>query len=222
MHWYENDAAFYQSECSSIRKLLPDVRISIKQGFLVLEGQFPVCDVQGALLRHYQLRVIFHQNYPQTIPAVKMLERGISPIADRHLYQNKTACLCLPHEVPSHFPEGITFELFWEKLLSPWLIGQAGYDQTGKWPFPARDHGWPGIVEGFAEMLGINDAVQLQQFIQLLIRKNPAKGHEPCPCGSGKKLRNCHSGLYVQVRQNLPDHIRKIYRYQLTKHKTQL
>ncbi|MBW2108907.1 MAG: SEC-C domain-containing protein [Deltaproteobacteria bacterium] len=37
----------------------------------------------------------------------------------------------------------------------------------------------------------------------LLARKNRPKGHEPCPCNSGRKLRDCHRNLVYKLRQRL-------------------
>lgn len=37
----------------------------------------------------------------------------------------------------------------------------------------------------------------------LLARKNQPKGHETCPCNSGKKLRNCHRDVLYDARQRV-------------------
>ena len=197
---------------SSVRRHLPDVTISLEQECVILDGLFPVHDAKASVLRHYLLKVAFPTNYPKWVPAVFMREPNIHFVADRHIWTNGSACLCLPHEIPKYLTDVIRFEPFLEKLLNPWLIGQAYYDEHQCWPWQERSHGKPGILEGFSELLGIDNLEIVENFAKLLVRKNPAKGHELCPCGSGEKMRNCHVDLYRQCREALPPPALQIYR----------
>ena len=178
----------------------------------MLDGPFPVLDMKNSVIRHYLLKVSFPKNYPKWIPEVFMQEPGVHFVAERHMETNGRACLCLPHEIPKYLPDGISFEPFLNRLLNPWLIGQTCYDKQHCWPWSYRSHGTQGILEGFSELLGIDDLEIVGRFAKLLVRKKPAKGHELCPCDSGKKMRNCHVELYRQCRKALPLPALQIYR----------
>lgn len=180
-------------------------------GLVLLRGDFPVHDNDCNEVAHYRLEIWFPNDYPDQIPKVMAIDKRIQPIADRHVFSNRAACLCLPHEVSRHLPK-INFEFLWEKLLKFWLIGQAYYDRNGEWPFKARSHDATGIYEGFSELLDISNKDAVKRFTLLLIRKNVAKGHEPCPCGSGKRLRSCHRKLYNEIRSLLPENVMSVYR----------
>ncbi len=206
--WYKRNPDLYAAEMSAVRRRFPDVRIDESLGCIVLEGAFPVRMESGSTLRHYRLRIVFPPNYPDWIPDSFMLETSVAPIAERHIEKNGRCCLCLPHEIP----KGIRFDTYVDRLLTPWLVGQAFYDEHDRWPWPARDHNKKGILQGFAELLGITDFDVVERYARLLVRKNPAKGHEPCPCGRGKKLRDCHSDLYNRCREALPGRAMGIYR----------
>ena len=211
MSWIQQNRELYNEECSVIRQRLPDVEIYTDSGQLVAKGPFPIFK-EGVVIRHYLLGLVFPKNYPEWIPTVFILDPHVKPIPDRHIFGNRSACLCLPHEVPQHLPDGIRLAKFMDRLLTPWLIGQASYDKHGKWPFEARSHNREGILEGFSDLLEIKDLTVVECFTRLLVRKNPAKGHELCPCGSGKKLRDCHTALYYRCREALPDKVMKMYR----------
>ncbi len=212
MSWQRRDSVLYSEESSVIRRRLPDVMIREHEGKVVLEGQFPVYDSQRSVIRKYLLGVVFPGDYPDWIPRVVMLEPGVEWIADRHIFTRGTACLCLPHEIPSYLPDSIRFEPFLDRLVNPWLLGQAFYDRNGRWPWPDRSHGKKGILEGFSDLLGIDDLATVERYAKLLVRKHPAKGHERCPCGSGKALRHCHSAFYHQYRRALPRRAMRVYR----------
>ena len=215
MPWYKSNSEFYAKEMAAVRRRFPDVVIKVSKGIISLEGLFPVQSTNGSTLQKYHLSVEFPNNYPEWIPETFMLEPSVKHIAERHIESNGRACLCLPHEIPNHLPDGIRFEAYFDRLLTPWLIGQAYYDQKDRWPWPTIEHGKKGVLKGFSELLDIEDLNVVEQFAKLLVRKNPAKGHERCPCGSRQKLRDCHSDLYYQCRECLPEKAIQIYREQL-------
>lgn len=212
MKWQIDRAEFFREERQAIRRAFSDVAVLEIGGHVFLRGAFPVHDDFGSEIDRYDLDIVFPQNYPDQIPVVFAVDKRIEPIVQRHVFPRaKRACLCLPHEIPLYLPK-INFMGFWEKLLKYWLVGQASYDQTGRWPFPERAHDATAIHEGFSELLGISDQISVKRFTHLLIRKSPAKGHEVCPCGSGKRLRSCHQEIYHQVRALLSDDVLTVYR----------
>ncbi len=77
-------------------------------------------------------------------------------------------------------------------------------DAFGKPPeWGERAHGKDSILKYYAELLGIAADSNILGFMKLLARKNPPKGHEICPCGSGEKLRKCHGVLINEKRMIL-------------------
>lgn len=213
--WQTDRAVFFRRERQAIRKTFPDAELVEVNGLVVLRGDFPVHDENGSEIDRYKLDIIFPTNYPDRVPIVLVMDKRIPASVQRHVFpKDRTACLCLPHEVSLHLPE-IDFMGFWGNLLKFWLVGQASYDRTGKWPFPERAHDHSAIYDGFSELLGISDRNAAQRFTSLLLRKTPAKGHELCPCGSGLKLRACHQSEYQSVRSLLTPDILKSYRKHL-------
>ena len=215
MSWQKRNPDLYATEISAVRRRFPDVSIEESKGRILLKGLFPVRTKCGSTLRQYRLLVVFPPNYPEWIPDTFMLEPDVKHIVERHIEINGRACLCLPHEIRSYFPGEIRFEAFVDRLLTPWLIGQAYYDEHDHWPpWLTREHGKKGILQGFSDLLAIKDLNAVERYARLLVRKNPAKGHELCPCGSGRKLRNCHSDLYHRCRESLPKEAINMYRKQ--------
>jgi hypothetical protein len=63
---------------------------------------------------------------------------------------------------------------------------------SGKtWPFGQWDHGKKGL---------------LQAYLDYVASKN-AKGHWPCPCGSMRRLRDCHAKQIAELRERIPRRI---------------
>lgn len=152
-------------------------------------------------------------NYPRGIPRFWCNRTEIPWEPDRHVYPDGRACLCVASEYRRHWPTGSDLTDFLNDLIQPYLIGQAFYQDHGRWP-PGRErsHGTNGILEAYHELLAPLGTVTprvIKDFARLLGRPKTPKGHEPCPCGSGKRLRGCHRDFLMALRQTVsPDDAR--------------
>lgn len=82
---------------------------------------------------------------------------------------------------------------FLDTIVAPFLAWQVYYDAFGcPPPWGERAHFGKGVLQYYAEILGLPETANIIGFMRLLARKNPPQGHESCPCGSGKNLRACN------------------------------
>ena len=150
-------------------------------------------------------------NYPRGIPKLWCNPREIPWEIARHVYRNGLACLCVSSEYRKHWPPGSDLTDFLSTLVRPYLVGQAYYQDHGHWPRGhERPHGPEGIIEAYQDLLAPLEAVThpvIENFAHLLARRAHPKGHETCPCGSGKRLRNCHQSFLMNLRRMIdPEH----------------
>ncbi|MBC2714087.1 MAG: hypothetical protein HF978_02150 [Desulfobacteraceae bacterium] len=121
---------------------------------------------------------------------------------DRHILKNGYACLGVQAEIRQKWPQGSLIVDFIENIIEPFLAWQAYYDEFQKVPpWGERSHFPDGILEYYAELLQLSESGLIKDFMTLLARKNNPKGHEFCPCQSGKRLRHCHRELIDNVRK---------------------
>jgi hypothetical protein len=208
----------FQAECKALGDYCSTLEMRIQPaGYAVLHdwqlpadavvviGDFPLkifADQQLA----YAIAVVFPDNFPETVPVLFCRDPAIPRIIDRHVMNNGMGCLCVASERRRYFPPGSNIVTFLRNLVAPFLFGQHWYDLTGEWPTEDRSHGPLGIVEAYREMLGIDNLKTILNFMELLARKTPPKGHFLCPCGSGKNLRNCHRDLVRDLRAAVNSH----------------
>ncbi|WP_420635832.1 SEC-C metal-binding domain-containing protein [Candidatus Palauibacter sp.] len=151
-------------------------------------------------------------NYPRGIPKLRLDPKEIPWEIDRHVYpESGIACLCVSSEYRKHWPPGSDLTDFLVVLVQPFLVGQAYYQAHGHWP-PGlgRSHGVEGIIEAYRELLtplGSMEPPVITNFMRLLARPSDPGGHETCPCGSGRRLRECHRSLITDLRRVVdPEH----------------
>jgi hypothetical protein len=69
--------------------------------------------------------------------------------------------------------------------------------RLGKWA-----HGAKGIFQFYRELLNAPDLRVITTYLDYLTAKK-VKGHWPCPCGSGMKLRDCHFSRIQDLREKI-------------------
>ena len=121
------------------------------------------------------------------------------PAVDLHINNDGTICLCIYEKEKNYFPNSFSVKVFFEEILEPYLYWVSFYRKYKKPPWERYAHFELGHLELYAENgILINDLKKRISMENLLDYKK-YKGHHLCPCGSGKKLRNCHKLLYNSI-----------------------
>lgn len=192
--------AFVQLK-SEVETAYPGLRVSLSEGRLSVAGTFPVQHA-GSALDFFRIRVEVPESFPLDLPVVFETEGRIPWTANRHVESCGKACLFVPDERWKYFPESGTLLEFLRGPVHAFFLSQHVFEKTGAWPFGARSHGVEGIAEAYAEELGSADLDLVCRYLDVL-RKPEVKGHWPCPCGSGRKLRDCHQDQVQALRAKI-------------------
>ena len=146
-------------------------------------------------------------DYPEGIPRLVCREEEIPWTEDRHVMGSGVACLCVSSEYRLHWPRGSDLTDFLTCFVVPYFARQAYYQTHGQWPpGQERSHGAAGIVESFSDTLselGSPSVATIERFLIVLASHGHPKASDPCPCGSGKKIRKCHRRLVWTLRNNV-------------------
>lgn len=209
MRWFWDTLAA-EVEKAELRKRYPALSLQIdrERKQAVLSGVIMVAPDTG-----YSVSVEVPKDYPIGVPRLRCRSEEVPIENDRHFDQiTGTACLCARTEYRVHWPSGSSLADFIDRLVLPFLAGQFYYDTHGTWPPTGqRSHGLPGIIEAYRELampFGNTSNVTLLRLAELLARTSEPKGHEMCPCGSQRRLRNCHQEELQTLRRTIePRHV---------------
>jgi hypothetical protein len=214
--WYKNNQRLFRNQKQALDAHHSQLKMEVcAKGFrlnsqrelvaeaVVVHGPFRL-EIPGTS-RHcdYKVTVVLPRNFPND-PPILFCNDAKLPIGniDRHILNDGRACLGIPSEVRHRWRNRPDLLSFLDTLVAPFLAWQFYFDQHGcPPPWGQQDHAKDGILEHYTNLLGQPIGKQLYGFIEFLARKNEPKGHEPCPCGSGKKLRHCHRDVVQRARQ---------------------
>ncbi len=121
----------------------------------------------------------------------------------RRAYTDGTACVCLPEDYLLRHPGPFDLLAFLDGPVRDYLIAQALVEAGHPWPHGEWAHGFEGLDDWATGFLGSLPSERKKAYGEVL-RLREVKGHLACPCGSGKKLRDCHFALLHRLHGLLP------------------
>lgn len=102
-------------------------------------------------------------------------------------------------ELKLYFKQKGDISFFVDDYIIPYLYTYKYYSEYGVYPYGERNHGYLGDLEYLKELFETDDWRQLFDLMIFVICSS-YRGHVMCPCGSGKRLRNCHGETIKQIR----------------------
>jgi hypothetical protein len=200
--WFEDNSSLFSSIEAETKSVYPHLHFYVRGQVIYVTGSFPV-QQDGIEVDRFQVEIQFPSHFPRGIPRVRETGMRIPRIADRHMYPDGTACLFVDEEWIMVNPEGTNWLTFLNGPVRNFFIGQCLVEAGEEWPFGQRSHGARGILECYVELTGTNDLRTAYNYLQTLSKKK-IKGHWPCPCGSGRKICDCHQQGIRRFKERIP------------------
>lgn len=156
----------------------------------------------------YQVKLRLSQESPRAMPALYEIGNRIPRKSDRHMEPDGKACIMLPDAYWYEHPQGMSLLDFLNGPVLNFFVNQSLIDlgQTDVWQNGEWGHGAEGIIEFYASILGTNNPETVFAYLGIL-KRDTIKGHWMCPCGSKRKIRNCHRELVNELRKRIPQRV---------------
>lgn len=203
--WFEDNPSLLMAMQAETRSAYPHLHFCVRGQVVYVTGSFPIRQ-DSVEIDRFLVEIQLPFDFPRGIPRVREIGRRIPRIADRHMYSDGTACLFVDEDWIIANPEGTDWLTFLKGPVRNFFIGQCLVEAGAGWPFGERSHGAKGILECYTELTGANDLCIAYNYLQTLSKKK-VKGHWPCPCGSGMKIRDCHKLAIYSLRQRIPHQV---------------
>ncbi|WMI70080.1 hypothetical protein [Mangrovimonas sp. YM274] len=142
--------------------------------------------------------------YPRFFPTVYETGGRIPHKMDRHIYPDSGSC-CFTTRAKSQVLLKTSIKSlleFIDEIVVRYFENNSYYEINKKYFSDEYSHGDNGIIEGYKDILGINDTIKAARLILQAAKAPKLKIHQDCYCGSGKRLRKCKNGSHLnQLRQ---------------------
>ncbi len=205
--WYDRDPESYWALREEVESVYTELHFTKCAADIRVTGFYPLYEGDKVWDR-YQVKLLLAKESPRGIPALFEIGNRIPRKSDRHMEPDGKACIVLPDAYWYEYPQGMSLLDF---LNGPALnffvnqslidLGQINVWQTGEW-----GHGPEGIIEFYSSILGTNNPETVFAYLGIL-KRDTIKGHWMCPCGSKRKIRNCHRELVNELRKRIPQRV---------------
>lgn len=194
-----------------VREKYPAFEISKRENDYIFSGELILNHVfeDVRMTGKFNLEVVVPGDFPLAFPKVKELSNCIDKNYP-HRYTDGQFCLASDLELKMFFSQNTDLCSFIEKYVIPYLYTYRFYEEYGVYPYGERSHGPMGDLEYLKDLFEVDDWGQVLD-IMLFVVRSPYRGHSLCPCGSGKRIRNCHGEILKKVMSaELQDECRAI------------
>ena len=186
----------------AVKTRQPELCISSCENIIVLEGSFVLSGPMGPF-DCYDVKLHVPTNFPCQEPQVFETGGRIPKVVDRHVFPKYGNCCLGVWEEWLLTAPVCSFDAFLTGPLHDYFVSQSWFDAKGEWPYGDRSHDEKGIIESYAEVLGVSKDVRVVAEYLRLLSMAEVKGHHSCPCGSGRRLRNCHRDHITELRNRI-------------------
>lgn len=171
-------------------------------GTLILNAEYN--DIP--LYDEYEIEVDIPQEFPKSLPKVREVSNRI-PQEFEHFLDDGSLCLAAVCELADFVASNGTIIGYIEKYVMSYLYAASYFSRYKESPFGERSHGIDGIKEAYMERYNCDNEDVLISLMYVLAGFEKYRGHSICPCGSNKKLRECHGGrLLVDIQSELSEY----------------
>lgn len=194
----DDRCAIIRNHFTELSEQYPGLALTKGDGFWIVRGvlQFSASYEGVSIKDNFHVELLLDEDYPNTPPISKETIGRIPK--DFHINPNGSLCLGTSLEVRMKFNENRSLLGFVNKQLIPFLFSFLYFQQYGKMPFGELSHGGKGIFEYYSELFNVNSGMVAIELLKILAENN-YKGHHDCPCGNGKRLRDCHGMLLQNI-----------------------
>lgn len=207
--WYIENPELLQKVRDDIKKY-PTLRVVTEKQIVFIRGGLQILNKEKTkVVDSFSIEIELPSDFPTSIPILKETAKRIPKNADRHFNIDENACLFVPEEREKYFPNGSPISDFIENCVKPFFVNQSYFEEAGEWPLGQRPHGLDGVLDYYREQYGEKSKEIIRNFL-LYLGKRQVKGHWPCYCGSGKKMRKCHMSYLIYYRSKYQPLIYKI------------
>lgn len=199
--WHKKRPELLKQFKEHLQSKYPDLGVLERGDVVIIQGGFPVMH-EGVELDRFQIRVEVPPNFPRRIPSVSELA-GRVPRNDPswHTFDGGSLCLMVPEEWMIR-PDCDSLMAFFEDPIRNYFLAHSLAEEGRGRPMGERPHFAAGLWEAYGEMVGSTDRKTIEGFLNCLAGKK-IRGHWYCPCGSGRRTRNCHLTYLLKLKKQI-------------------
>lgn len=178
---------------SMLTKNYPGLKYNIEEQYIMGNIHIECLCKDEFIMDDFQIKIhLFNDSLPQVWEVSNKIRKNYS-----HLYDDKRLCLATDLEQELYLRTHTIIDWI-KEYIEKYFISYIYYKRYGVFPFGEHSHGNEGIYEFIQKHYKIDSLSEAKNIYEYVCTKK-YRGHLKCPCGSNKKIRNCHGELISKI-----------------------
>lgn len=195
-----NDMKSIKQQIDDVLAKYPNWNVIENEESYILTGDYILNSSYNevSLYDEYRLEITISKSFPKIIPKVKELTTNL-PEGFNHYLGGGNLCLGAMCDIYDFLDEHHEIQEFIDGLIVSYLYTASFYKRYRYVPYGERAHGLYGVIEAYLERYDVGkDLYLLYKLLLIMSGRHEYRGHMSCPCGSDKKIRNCHGKVLLK------------------------
>ncbi|SDD80551.1 SEC-C motif-containing protein [Algoriphagus faecimaris] len=158
----------------------------------IVKGELDICDAEGDYWETFHIIIGIPQSYPHCVPIVIEKSELIPRDIDWHISKEGACCIDIEHNLIAMSRKGINIDSFIREKVYPYFANQLFKLSEKEYAGKEYKHHFDGIIQYYIEDLNLVSIDTTIHFLERILLKSFIGRNNKCPCGSGKKIKNCH------------------------------
>ena len=158
----------------------------------IVKGELDICDIEGDYWESFNIIIGIPQSYPHCVPIVFESSKLIPRDIDWHISQEGACCIDIEHRLIAMSRKGIKINSFIREKVYPYFANQLYKLSEEKYAGKEYSHHLDGIIQYYIEDLNLISPEIIIHFLERILSNSLIGRNKKCPCGSGKKIKDCH------------------------------
>lgn len=165
---------------------------NIKYKTWVITGELDICDTRGVYWNTFNIVIGVPQSYPYCVPILIEKSKLIPRDINWHISPEGICCLDVTHNLIAMSKMGINICSFITEKIYTYFANQLYKLTENKYAGKEYAHHLDGVIQYYIEEHNLQDKNAIVSLLKRIITKSSIGRNDSCPCGSGKKIKNCH------------------------------
>lgn len=184
----------FERDFIAVEERFPKLRYSwsAKYKIWVIAGELDICDTEGIYWNTFNIAIGVPQSYPYCVPVLVERSEIILRDIDWHISPEGICCVDISHNLIVMSKLGIDICSYISGKVYPYFANQVYKMTEKKYAGKEYAHHFTGVIQYYLEEHHLSNEKAIISLLERITKKSFIGRNDRCPCGSGKKVKQCH------------------------------
>jgi len=184
----------FERDFEAVQERFPKLRYSWSKKLKcwIIAGELDICDTIGIYWDTFDIFILVPSAYPYCVPLLIENSEIIPRDIDWHITSKGFCCYDVDQNLTVMSKKGINLSSFIADKIYSYFANQLYKLKENKYAGSEYAHHLQGVIQYYIEQHQLTNETTVINLLTAIATKTSILRNELCPCGSNRKVKNCH------------------------------